>query len=404
MRYERAGIGRLAISTKAEARSTLHHRYSERQNIETRHRGGTMNRNKLLVIAVLALVGAGLGIASAQLMAPQSPVEDTVLYSAEAYGNSNDTDIGMVSIYAASGYGFDGGMEIEPPREPTPEERQKAIDIALSDSKVKDLLDDLLDGREYEIDYVDCMPSLSGQDTHASVDINIPNASEGDPAYILVLVNLDDETVIDVMPIVDSPREPTAEERQKAIDIALSDSKVKDLLDGREYEIDYVELNGLDTHALVEIYFPNASEGDLWYLSVLVNLDKKTVVDVIPEGMGGYLPLPEPEPLTPEEEKRVIAIALQDPTVKELLKGRAYNISEAFVYAMPENERLAEVEIYIPNMYANMSAYMMVGVNLNESAMEHLSFEMFPADDSWSMSYDGATGVDCGVSTVGAES
>ena len=358
-----------------------------------------MNRNRLLVIAVLALVGVGLGIASAQLMAPQSPVEDTVLYSAEAHNNG--TDIGMVSIYAASGYGFDDGMEIEiePMREPTPEERQKAIDIALSDSKVKDLLD----GREYEIDYVDCMPSLIGQDTRASVDIYILNASKGDPDYILVLVNLDDKTVIDVIPIVESSREPTPEERQKAIDIVRSDSEVKKILDGRAYEIDYVELIG-DAHALVEIYFPNASEGDLWCLSVLVNLDKKTVVDAIPEGMDGYPSLPEPEPLTPEEEKRVTDIALLDPTVKELLKGREYNVIEAFVYAMPENERLAEVEIYIPDMSANMSAYMMVGVNLNESAMEYLSFEMFSEEDSWSMSYGGATGVDYGVSMVSAES
>jgi len=59
-----------------------------------------MNRNRLFVIAVLALVGAGLGIASAQLMAPQSTVEDTVLYSAEAHGN--DTDIKMVCNYSGT--------------------------------------------------------------------------------------------------------------------------------------------------------------------------------------------------------------------------------------------------------------------------------------------------------------
>ena len=117
---------------------------------------------------------AGLGIVSAQLMAPQSPVEDMVLYSEEAHGN--DTNINMVSIYATSGYGFNSGLEIEPPREPTAEERQKAIDIALADSKVKDLLD----GRKYEIVYVECMSSLSGQGIHASVDIYIPDAPEGD--------------------------------------------------------------------------------------------------------------------------------------------------------------------------------------------------------------------------------
>ena len=321
---------------------------------------------------------AGLGIVSAQLMAPQSPVEDMVLYSAEAHGN--DTNINMVSIYATSGYGFNSGLEIEPPREPTAEERQKAIDIALADSKVKDLLD----GRKYEIVYVERMSSLSGQGIHASVDIYIPDAPEGDMS-LLVLVNLDKKTVVEVMSIVGDPREPTPEERKKAIDIALSNSKVKDILDSKEYEIDYVEclpsMSGQDTYAMVDIFIPNASEGDSYFILVLVNMDKKTVVEVTPIEMDGYLSLPEPEPLTPEEEKQVTDIALQDPTVKELLKGRAYNVSEVFVYAMPENERLAEVGIYIPNMSANMSAWMMVGVNLNESAMEYLSFYMFQEDD-----------------------
>jgi len=88
-----------------------------------------MNRNSLLVIAVLAIVGACLGIVSAESVAPQSPAEDS----------------------------FDSGIEIEPLQVLTPEEEQKAIDIVLSDSKVKDLLD----GKKYEIEYV------SGQDTHA---------------------------------------------------------------------------------------------------------------------------------------------------------------------------------------------------------------------------------------------
>ena len=272
-----------------------------------------MNRNKLLVIAVLALVGAGLGIASAQLMAPQSPVEDTVLYSAEAHNNG--TDIGMVSIYAASGYGFDNGIEIE----------------------------------------------------------------------------------------IEQSRELTAEERQKAIDIALSDSKVKDLLDGREYEIDYVELNGLDTYALVEIHFPNASEGDLWYLSVLVNLDKKTVVDVLPEGMDEFV-LPPDKPLTPEEEKQAINIALSDPNVKELLEGREYNVSGACsIHTMPEEDRYAFVDIYIPSGSANMGACMMLEVNLNESIVEYLSFEMFRTDDYWRSMYGDAEWVDCGVNSASAE-
>jgi len=129
------------------------------------------------------------------------------------------------------------------------------------------------------------------------------------------------------------------------------------------------------------------------------------VVDVIPEVMDEFV-LPPAKPLTPEEEKQAINIALSDPNVKELLEGRAYNVSGACsIPAMPEGDRYAFVDLYIPNVSANMSACMMLEVNLNESIVEYLSFEMFQADDSWrSMSYDGATGVDCGVNMVGAES
>jgi len=353
-----------------------------------------MNINSFFAIVVLALVGTGLGIVGAQWMAPQSPVENTVLYSAEAHGN--DT---VVSIFAARSYGFDGGIEIKPRREPTQEERQKAIDIALFDSKVKDILD----GKEYEIDYVECLPSMSGQDTHASV-VFIPDASEDDSCLILVLVNMDEKTVVEVMTIVGDPRKPTQEERQKAISIVLSNSKIKDILDGKEYEIDYVEclpsMSGHDMYASLEILIPDPSEDNTYLLLVLVNMDKKTVVEVI---MDGYSSLPEPEPLTPKEEKQVTDIALLDPTVKELLKGRAYNVSEVFVYAMPENERWAEVLIYIPDMSAKMSAYMIVGINLNESTMEYLSFEMIQEDDLWLMSIDGATGVNSSANMVSAE-
>ena len=307
-----------------------------------------MNRNSLLAIAVLAIVGACLGIVSAESVAQQSPAEDT----------------------------FDGGA-------------QKAIDITLSDSKVKDLIN----GKKYEILYVECQPSMSGQDTHAYVDIFLPDAPE-DGSFIMVLVNLDEKTVT----IIGDIRGATPEERQKAIDIALSNSKVKGLLDGKKYEIDYVDcmpsMNGQDTHAYVDIFLPDASEGDLNFIQVLVNMDEKKVVEVMPIA-DVFMSLPEPAPLTPEEEKQATDIALQNPTVKELLKDRVYNVS-AFVFPMQmmENERLAVVEFYIPDMFANMSAYMTVDVNLNESVMEypimigHTSQEF----DSWSMSNDSVTG------------
>jgi hypothetical protein len=285
-----------------------------------------MNRNTLLAIAVLAMVGTGLGIVSAQWMAPQSPVEDTVLYSEEVYGNSNGTGVTMVTIRAGK---ISIGGAFEPPRELTPEEKQEAIDIALADSEVQELLD----GREYEIRAVSCMPSLRGHDMRVSVRIGIMNAPEDGPDSILALVDPDEKIVVEVAHIA-------------TLTAAFSSS--------------------------------------------------------------GPMPLPI-EPLTPDEEEHAIDIALSDPDVQELLDGREYNVSRASSiptmlkmehwdishhhlddavngtdseYGVQEislntsSDRYASVRIDILNESENMTAYMTVVVNLNESIMERLGFEM----------------------------
>ena len=286
-----------------------------------------MNRNGLLAIAVLAIVGAGLGIVSAQLMAPQTPVEDTVLYStADTYDNG--TGGFVMVLHAGSNYGFGDEMKVKlvPPKELTPGERQEAIDIALADSEVQELLD----GMEYEIGDVRCMPSLCGQDMQLSVMviIDILNALEDGPDSILAMVNPDEKIVVNVVHI-------------ETLTTAFSSS------------------------ATIS---------------------------------------PPIEPLTPDEEEHAIDIALSDPNVQELLDGREYNVSGAFStppmlmmehfnldgtvnstdskYAVHEislnmsSERYASVYIDILNESENMTAYMTVVVNLNESIMERLSFKM----------------------------
>lgn len=287
-----------------------------------------MNRNGLLAIAVLAIVGAGLGIVSAQLMAPQSPVEDTVMYSTADTSDNETGGFVMVSLHAGSIYGFGDEIKVKlvPPRELTPGERQEAIDIALADSEVQELLD----GREYEIGNVRCMPSLHGQDMQVSVMviIDILNASEDSPDSILAMVDPDEKIVVNVVQI-------------ETFTTAFSSS------------------------ATIS---------------------------------------PPIEPLTPDEEEHAIDIALSDPNVQELLDGREYNVSGAFStppmlmmeqfdldgavnstdskYAVHEislnmsSKRYASVHIDILNESENMTAYMTVVVNLNESIMERLSFEM----------------------------
>ena len=292
-----------------------------------------MNRNSLLAIAVLAMVGAGLGIVSAQWMAPQSPVEDTVLYSADAYGNGtgiNATGVTMVVIREGkiTASARTGMIELAPPRELTPEERQEAIDIALADSEVQEFID----GREYEIEGVKGMPSPNlnreGEDMQVAVMIGILNVSEGQNGAT-VMVNLDEKEVVEVLqrstfkttyemleslPPTIEPLTPVEEEH--AIDIALSDPDVQELLDGREYNVS-------------------------WVAAML-----SPVADVAIEIEGGVN-----ANVTSSEEERVIRL----------------NRS---------SDRYASVHIDILNESANMTAYMTVAVNLNESIMERLSFEM----------------------------
>ena len=292
-----------------------------------------MDRNSLLAIAVLAMVGTGLGIVSAQWMAPQSPVEDTVLYSADAYGNGtgiNATGVTMVVIREGkiTASARTGMIELAPPRELTPEERQEAIDIALADYEVQEFID----GREYEIECVKGMPSPNlnreGEDMQVAVMIGVLKVSEGQNGAT-VMVNLDEKEVVEVvqrstfratadmlksLPPTIKPLTPVEEEQ--AIDIALSDPDVRELLDGREYNVS-------------------------WVAAML-----SPVADVTIEIEGGVN-----ANVTSSEEERVIRL----------------NRS---------SDRYASVHIDILNESANMTAYMTVVVNLNESIMERLSFEM----------------------------
>ena len=321
-------MGGLAISTKAETRKYHPSQVLRKTEYESRYGDKNMNRNSLLAIAVLAMVGAGLGIVSAQWMAPQSPVEDTVLYSAEAYGNGTGTGVTMVTMRAGK---ISIGGAFEPPRELTPEERQEAIDIALADSEVQELLD----GREYEIECVKGMPSPNlnreGEDMQVAVMIGILNVSEGQNGAT-VMVNLDEKEVVEVvqrstfrategmlksLPPTIKPLTPVEEEH--AIDIALSDPDVQELLDGREYNVN-------------------------WVAAML-----SPVADVAIEIEGGVN-----ANVTSSEEERVIRL------------NRSYRSSD----------RYASVHIDILNESANMTAYMTVVVNLNESIVERLSFEM----------------------------
>ncbi len=117
---------------------------------------------------------------------------------------------------------------------------------------------------------------------------------------------------------------------------------------------------------------------------------------------GLFSPLPtEPPLLTQEEEKQGIDITLNDPNVQKLLDGTEYNVSGIFSQFIAHApgcdvddvdcgyapERYALVTIDILNESANMSACMRVDVNLNESIVEYVRFEMIRMDGC-GMDYD----------------
>ena len=124
---------------------------------------------------------------------------------------------------------------------------------------------------------------------------------------------------------------------------------------------------------------------------------------------GLFSPLPtEPPLLTQEEEKQGIDIILNDLDVQKLLDGAEYNVSgicSKFIAPAPgcdvddmdyeyAPERYALVTIDILNEFANMSACMTVDVNLNESIVEYVMFEMIRMD---------GCGTDYNVSSVSEE-
>lgn len=262
-----------------------------------------MNRKRFLVIAMLVIVGIGLGTVSAQWMASQIPtvsMMDSLLLS-------NDT-----SIKVSYKLGSVSGILIQQAdfKELMAEERKMAIDIALSDPEVQKMLN----GKEYEIiDVINiAITNDRVQERRVLVSINIRNQ-----AVVNVMVNMNKKTVdqrewenmLDLnRPLVEHTIPLTKEEEQKAVDIALSDPDVRKMLNGSKYNVTRVvdillvmkagqlnsdsaisngterEYNGEqeinlsqdahDRHASVFIDVLNESNSTTAYMEVMVNLNR----------------------------------------------------------------------------------------------------------------------------------
>ncbi|HDS45127.1 MAG TPA: hypothetical protein ENN68_03385 [Methanomicrobia archaeon] len=154
-----------------------------------------------------------------------------------------------------------------------------------------------------------------------------------------------------------SARKLTEEERAEVIKIALDDTKVKEMLKGKEYKISgagmWLEENR--TGPVVMIYAGEDNWTKITMIDVLVDLDKKNVVDIVERPI-------EPVILKGAIERReeAIGIALDSEIVKEKIEGLEYHIKEVYAF---ENLKTGEkgMRVYIHINETNVC----YGVNVN---------------------------------------
>jgi hypothetical protein len=273
-----------------------------------------MNIKIILSIILLVILGAGLGVLSAQWMPSLSSMKDVVLYS-DIDPSNNSTGFFVVTISSGSSYEFGDAVEIKhlSPIELIEDERREAINIALGDPKVQKEIS----GRKYEIKDVRSMPVLYNNEKNMNIWVWIDILNESDDEIyntIVAAVNLNEKKVIEV----------------------ITD----------------------------QIYM-------LWI---------------------GKPPIMQPiiEPLSAQEEEHARDIVLSNANIKELLLDKEYNISRV-ISLFDTEDRYASVHIDILNESTNMTAYMTVEVNLNESTVNHINYEMIRKDDMnntshWKMS------------------
>jgi hypothetical protein len=225
-----------------------------------------MNRKKASAIILLVIAGMGLGIVSALWMVNQHTAESTM----DSLLFSNDTQIKV-------NYKFGMIDEEGNFKELMAEERKTATNIALSDAQVQKMLK----GREYEIiNVMDIpVPDKNNRERKALVTINIRGFS-----IINVVVNMEKkivETNVSFnMPFIEPPVPLTKNEEQKAVEIALADSGVKRILNGRLFNITYIENKPINSNSgdgmIVRGNPPNEEELYRMAQEIQLNLNQKS--------------------------------------------------------------------------------------------------------------------------------
>lgn len=223
----------------------------------------------------------------------------------------------------------------------TDEEREQIIEIALNDTRVKEMLK----GKEYKISGVHSEWGKEVSCAYPTVTIYVGEDNWTEIKAIYPLVDLDKKKVTRIREYrwVKSiiPEGATGKEREEAIDIALNNESVKEKLEEFRYRVvgvyafkKWITGEKLDTDA-VYIHV----NGTTVCYDVKVNLTEKRVTDISIVLACGRDEVGE------KKTEEAVKIALNDSRVKNKIKGRVYEITTKG--ELIENRFVVDVKIDI---------------------------------------------------------
>ncbi|MDI6811458.1 MAG: hypothetical protein QMD80_07310 [archaeon] len=142
-----------------------------------------------------------------------------------------------------------------------------------------------------------------------------------------------------------SERRLTEEEKAEVIKIAFDNESVKEILKGKEYKVHstgmWLEENR--TYPAATIYAGEDDWTRITMIDVLVDLDKKNVVDIVEKPIGPIILKG-----ATEGREEAIEIALNSEIVKEKIEGLEYRIEEVCAFEnLKTGERGMQVYVHI---------------------------------------------------------
>ena len=214
----------------------------------------------------------------------------------------NDTSIETTTVPPS---GYEEGLKL------TQEEQDKAKEIAFSDPRVQAIAE----GKEYAIRITKANGVVRAADEPPDDDIEVRLVfaktymiEDVEASALDIFVDLDEEKITYLFPLSTSGMPGLTESvREKAVDIALSDADVQELLEEKEYTIEYIgpcmggDVGRLGATMNITFdkgykfegdfpYFPGKTEylkAQITILEVFVNLKEERVVQIFPLGPPG---------------------------------------------------------------------------------------------------------------------